>query len=152
MTRDDRIGKPVLTLHRDAPQAPQPAADANADFRVLCVDDEIDIRTILEMSLALDPGCHAEIVADGETFLALARGENWDAFLLDGMMPVMDGYEVCRRLKADPATAGTPVVFLTARAQREEMNQAITAGATACLTKPFDPLTLTAELRRAVGR
>ena len=66
------------------------------------------------------------------------------------MMPGMDGYELCRRLKADPVTAGVPVVFLTARSQRDEVARALGIGATACLTKPFDPLTLARELRSAL--
>jgi putative two-component system response regulator len=67
------------------------------------------------------------------------------------MMPGLDGYETCRRLKADPDTAGVPVVFLTAKTQREEVARALALGAAACLTKPFDPLTLAAELRAALG-
>lgn len=68
------------------------------------------------------------------------------------MMPEMDGYETCRRLKADPATARIPVVFLTARAQRGEQAGALEVGAVACLVKPFDPLTIGRELLAALGR
>lgn len=121
-------------------------------MRVLCVDDEEDIRTILGLALSLDPDFEVEIVATGPDLLARARNGAWDAFVLDGMMPEMDGYEVCRRLKADAATAPVPVVFLTAKTQREEMARALALGATACLTKPFDPLTLATELRTALGR
>lgn len=121
-------------------------------MRVLCVDDEEDIRTILGLALSLDPALEVDIVPSGAELLARARGAAWDAFLLDGMMPEMDGYELCRRLKADPATAAVPVVFLTAKTQRDEMARALSLGATACLTKPFDPLTLAGELRTALGR
>jgi DNA-binding response OmpR family regulator len=121
-------------------------------MRVLCVDDEEDIRTILELALSLDPEFEVDIVASGTELLSRARVGRWDAFLLDGMMPGMDGYEVCRRLKADAETSGTPVVFLTAKTQREEVARALALGAIACLTKPFDPLTLAGELRTAVGR
>lgn len=121
-------------------------------MRVLCVDDEEDIRTILGLALGLDPDVDAEIVESGPELLARAATGCYDAFMLDGMMPEMDGYEVCRRLKGDPATAATPVVFLTAKAQRDEMARALALGAAACLTKPFDPLTLAAELRAALGR
>ena len=121
-------------------------------MRVLCVDDEADIRTILGLALSLDPALDAEIVGSGKEMLARAADGTWDAFVLDGMMPGLDGYEVCERLKADPATTSVPVVFLTAKTQREEQHRAIAAGAVACLTKPFDPLTLAAELRAALGR
>ena len=121
-------------------------------MRLLCVDDEDDIRTILGLALSLDPSIDAEIVSSAEELLAKARAGAYDAFVLDGMMPGLDGYETCRRLKADAATAGVPVVFLTAKTQRDEVARAIAIGATACLNKPFDPLTLAGELRAALGR
>jgi CheY-like chemotaxis protein len=121
-------------------------------MRLLCADDEEDIRTILELALSLDPELQVELVDSGEAALARARTGHFDAILLDGMMPGLDGYETCRRLKADPATAHVPVVFLTAKTQRREVEQALTLGAVACLVKPFDPMTLAAELRGALGR
>ncbi len=121
-------------------------------MRLLCVDDEDDIRVILELALGLDPDLEVEIVRSGAELLARARAGGYDLFVLDGMMPGMDGYETCRRLKADPATADVPVVFLTAKTQRDELSRALALGAVACLTKPFDPMTLAAELREALRR
>src|SRR5687767_9360405 len=121
-------------------------------MRLLCVDDEDDIRVILELALELDPAFEVETVSSGVELLARAARGGYDLFVLDGMMPVMDGYETCRRLKADPATADVPVVFLTAKTQRDEIVRALDLGAVACLTKPFDPLTLAAELRDALAR
>jgi CheY-like chemotaxis protein len=121
-------------------------------MRLLCADDEEDIRTILQLALSLDPELEIELVDSGEAALARARSSRFDAIILDGMMPGLDGYETCRRLKADPATTNVPVVFLTARTQRAEIEQALTIGAVACLMKPFDPMTLAAELRAALGR
>lgn len=120
-------------------------------MRVLCADDEEDIRTILGLALSLDPGIEAQIVDCGEAVLARAH-EGWDAFLLDGMMPRIDGYETCRRLKADPRIAAIPVIFLTAKTSRDEVAQALALGATGSLAKPFDPMTLASELRRLLGR
>ena len=119
-------------------------------MRLLCVDDEVDIRVILELALGLDPEFRTDIVSSGAELLERAARERYDLFVLDGMMPVMDGYETCRRLKADPVTAGVPVVFLTAKTQRDEVARALALGAVACLTKPFDPLTLAGELRSAL--
>ena len=119
-------------------------------MRLLCVDDESDIRTILELALSLDASFHVEIVADGAALLERAASGAYDAFLLDGMMPGLDGYETCRRLKSDPATAGVPVVFLTAKSRPDDVARAHALGAAACLAKPFDPLTLAAELRAAL--
>ncbi len=121
-------------------------------MRLLCADDEPDIRAILELALSLEPSIDAELFSSGADLLARARTGDADAILLDAMMPEMDGYETCRRLKADPATAAIPVVFLTARAQRGEQNDAVALGAVACLTKPFDPLTIAAELLTVLGR
>ncbi len=120
-------------------------------LRLLCADDEEDIRTILELSLSLDPSLAAEFVDSGAALLARAGRERYDAFLLDGMMPGLDGYETCRRLKADPRTAATPVVFLTAKTQRDERERAMAVGAAACLTKPFDPMTIAADVVAALA-
>jgi CheY-like chemotaxis protein len=121
-------------------------------MRILCADDEEDIRTILELALSLDPDIEATIVDSGTELLMRARDGGWDAFLLDGMMPALDGYETCRQLKADPLTAQIPVVFLSAKTQRDELDRAHRLGAAATLPKPFDPLTLAADLRAALGQ
>jgi CheY-like chemotaxis protein len=120
-------------------------------IRVLCADDEHDIRTILRLALSLDPDLEVHFVTSGADALAQARSGRFDAIMLDGMMPDLDGYETCRRLKQDPATANIPVIFLTAKTQREEMKRALALGAVACLTKPFDPMTIARELRQALG-
>lgn len=120
-------------------------------MRVLCADDEDDIRTILGIALSLDPDLEPTIVASGHAALARAH-EGWDAILLDGMMPGIDGYETCRRLKADPATAGIPVIFLTAKTSSDEVAEALAVGASGALAKPFDPMTLASELRRLLDR
>lgn len=121
-------------------------------MRLLCADDEPDLRTILELALSLEPGFEVELFPSGIELLARARESGADAILLDAMMPGMDGYETCRQLKADPRTAAIPVVFLTAKAQRGERDSAIALGAVACLTKPFDPLTLASELLAVLPR
>jgi CheY-like chemotaxis protein len=120
-------------------------------MRLLCADDEEDIRTILHLALGLDPEFEIELVDSGAEAVARATTGRYDAIILDGMMPGMDGYETCQRLKANRATAGIPVVFLTARTQRGEVDRAIALGAVACLTKPFDPMTLARDVRAALG-
>ena len=119
-------------------------------MRLLCADDEPDIRAILRLALSLDPEMEVEIVGSGHEAIARAAAGEFDAILLDGMMPGLDGYETCRVLKADPATAHVPVLFLTAKTQRDEARRALSVGAVACLTKPFDPMTIGQELRAAL--
>jgi CheY-like chemotaxis protein len=121
-------------------------------IRLLCADDEDDIRTILRLALSLDGELDVHFVSSGAEALAAVQAQSFDAIVLDGMMPDLDGYETCRRLKADPETAIIPVVFLTAKSQRDETQRALSVGAIACLTKPFDPMTIAGELRRALGR
>lgn len=137
------MGNRTLTLVRDMPNEKRP-------LRVLCVDDEEDIRVILELALSLDSMMSAEVVADGEAMLKKAATGEFDVFVLDAMMPGTDGYEVCRRLKADPATREIPTVFLTAKTQRDDVDHALSIGAAGCLKKPFDPMTLSQELRIAM--
>jgi CheY-like chemotaxis protein len=120
-------------------------------MRLLCADDEPDIRTILELALGLDPRIEVEVLPSGVALLERVKVARPDAILLDAMMPELDGYETCRRLKADPATKDIPVVFLTARAQRGEQDTAMDVGAIACLTKPFDPITIAGELMTTLG-
>jgi CheY-like chemotaxis protein len=121
-------------------------------IRLLCADDEEDIRTILRLALSLDAELEVRFVTSGAEALAHAKAAPFDAILLDGMMPGLDGYETCRRLKEDPTTAQIPIVFLTAKTQREETQRALALGAVACLTKPFDPMTIAGQLRKALGR
>jgi len=121
-------------------------------MRLLCADDEPDIRTILELALSLEPGIEAEVLPSGLALLERVKSFAPDAILLDAMMPELDGYDTCRQLKANPETAAIPVIFLTARAQRGEQDSALEVGAIACLTKPFDPLTLAGELLVVLGR
>ena len=120
-------------------------------MRILCADDEADIRTILGLALSLAPDIEPTLVESGEAALARA-GEGWDAIVLDGMMPGLDGFDTCRQLKADPATAAIPVVFLTAKSTRDDVQRAVALGAAGCLTKPFDPMTLAADLLALLRR
>jgi CheY-like chemotaxis protein len=120
-------------------------------MRLLCADDDPDIRAILRLALGLDTALEVEIVDSGHAVLARAPDGAFDAILLDAMMPGLDGYETCRRLKDDPRTASVPVVFLTAQSRATDSRRALDAGAAACLTKPFDPLTVAADLRAALN-
>jgi two-component system, OmpR family, response regulator len=113
--------------------------------RVLYVDDEPDIREIAELSLSLDPGFDVRTAASGEEALALVAAWQPDVILLDVMMPVMDGPAVLAELREREVR--TPVVFVTARAQRSEMQSFATLDAKGVLAKPFDPVTLAAQVR-----
>src|ERR1700722_13797581 len=89
-------------------------------FRVLHVDDDPDIREVVEGSLALDPDLVTRSCASGGEALAVAAGWLPDLILLDVMMPEMDGPATLARFRGNPRTADIPIVFMTARAQSRE--------------------------------
>jgi len=109
--------------------------------KLLLAEDEPDVQLIARLSLK-KAGFTVVTVGNGVEVLERVAQEQPDAILLDWMMPDMDGYETCRRLKADPATASIPVIFLTARVQEAEVARAMALGAVGCIGKPFDALAL----------
>ena len=114
--------------------------------RVLLVDDIEANRKVLEAQLAQDY-YQVVSVASGAAALEAAALEPPDIILLDVMMPGMDGFEVCRRLKADPATRHVPVVFVSALDDRVDRLKGLELGADDFLTKPVDTAQLTARMR-----
>lgn len=110
--------------------------------RVLIAEDDGDIQKVIRMSLKMRGVKEVVVTDNGEECLAQVAVAKPDVILLDVMMPKLDGYETCRKLKADPATSGIPVIFLTAKAQHFEVRDGMEAGALGYLIKPFDPMTL----------
>ena len=116
-------------------------------LRVMHVDDEPDIRDVVEMSLRLDPGLELRSCSSGPD--ALNQVEDWapDLILLDVIMPVMDGPTTLARLRKTPQASEIPVVFMTARAQTHELERFRSLGVAGVIAKPFDPMTLAASVR-----
>jgi CheY-like chemotaxis protein len=123
-----------------------------AKLRVLYVDDEADIREIAAMSLELDDSFEVRTCASGSEALQAAPDWKPDLILLDVMMPGIDGPETLAGLKADPRTAGVPVVFITARTQSYEIERFLSLGAIGVIAKPFDPMTLAEQARQCLRR
>ncbi|HEY3929824.1 MAG TPA: response regulator [Candidatus Koribacter sp.] len=119
--------------------------------RILIVDDEDDIREVAALSLETVAGYQVLSARSGRDALGIAAAEHPDAILLDVMMPDMDGPTTLQKLQAQASTADIPVVFLTAKVQPSERARFASLGAAAVLPKPFDPLTLAAELAAALG-
>ena len=112
---------------------------------VLVVDDTPDNLSL--MGGLLRDHYHVKVANQGEKALKIAQGEQPpDLILLDIMMPGMDGYEVCRRLKANLHTRDIPVIFLTARADMEDERQGLALGAVDYITKPISPPILLARV------
>ena len=113
------------------------------------VDDEPGNRELLERFLTRD-GCRVETVSNGEAALSFVASRHPDLVLLDVMMPGIDGFEVCGRIKAEPSTRLTPVVLVTGLDAREHKINGIHAGADDFLSKPIDSAELSARVASLV--
>ncbi|MCL5075601.1 MAG: response regulator [Chloroflexi bacterium] len=118
--------------------------------KVLIADDEQPLRLLLRATLSSDAYQILE-AEDGKETLALAQKEQPDILLLDVLMPGLDGFEVCERLKKDPATAGITVVMLTAKGQETDKERGKRVGADYYLTKPFSPIQLLQLMNDILG-
>lgn len=114
---------------------------------VFYVDDDEDIRSIVEFALGDEPDIELILCESGAEALEQAKKVQPDLILLDVMMPVMDGPTVLNRLRELPSQAKTPVVFITAKAQPNEIRQFKAMGAEAVIVKPFDPMTLPGQVK-----
>ena len=117
----------------------------NQDVLVLIVDDDVVVRETLRAAVALE-GYRFALAADGREALNKLAEVQPDVVLLDVMMPGMDGFEVTRRIKNNPATILIPVILVTALDSRQERMQGIAAGADDFLNKPIDRLQLLTRL------
>lgn len=115
--------------------------------RVMCVEDDPDIRLILEFSLATVGGYQVRLCPDGHAALAQVADFRPDLVLLDVMMPGLTGPETLEALRTRPEMQGVPVVFMTAKAMPDELEALLTHGATGVIVKPFDPMTLPTDIR-----
>jgi two-component system phosphate regulon response regulator PhoB len=119
--------------------------------RVLIVEDEQDIRDLLVFHLERE-GYQVTQCRSGAEALRVARAGPPDLVLLDLMLPEMDGLEVCRRLRQDPATQGLPIVMLTARRDEVDRVLGLELGADDYVVKPFSPRELVARIRAVLRR
>jgi two-component system phosphate regulon response regulator PhoB len=119
--------------------------------RILVVEDEKDLNDLIKLNLERN-GYQAFTASDGNTALEIAAREIPDLILLDLMMPGIDGTEVARRLKADPATANIPIVMLTAKSEETDVVVGLTIGADDYVTKPFSMKILLARLSTVLRR
>jgi CheY-like chemotaxis protein len=114
-------------------------------IRVAVIDDDREMIKLVE--LILEPrGVEILPAYGGLMGYALVKREKPDVVLLDIMMPDIDGYEVCRKIKLDPITRDIPVIFVSARSGQQHIEQGLSLGAQGYMTKPFNP----AELARKV--
>lgn len=123
--------------------------------QLLLIEDEATVRELTATALALE-GFKVHTAADGSAGVEMARCHRPDLILCDVMMPGMDGYQVLAALRADPALADIPFIFLTARGEKKDLRQGMVSGADDYLSKPvaIDDLlqAIRARLARHTGR
>ena len=120
--------------------------------RILLVEDDADIALSLRRKLERDGGFAVDAVGDGAAGLASAAASPPDLVILDVNLPGIDGFEVCRRLRKEAATAATPVIMLTARIGEDDRVQGLDLGADDYITKPFSPKEALARVRAVLRR
>ncbi len=118
---------------------------------VLLIDDEKDLLDLVSYNLGRH-GLEVTTAAAGDVGLDIARRDKPDAIILDLMLPGMDGLEVARQLKADPATANIPIIMLTAKGEETDVVVGLTLGADDYITKPFSVKILLARLNAVLRR
>ncbi|MCX6082784.1 MAG: response regulator [Chloroflexi bacterium] len=114
-------------------------------YTILVIDDEVITRTTLA-ALLKKPNFHVEMAEDGIQGIEMARQLNPDVILLDVMMPRMNGYDVCKRIRLDPQIGEVPIIMITVLDDREAKLNGLMAGADDFLAKPFDSLELEIRL------
>jgi CheY-like chemotaxis protein len=120
---------------------------STAELRsVLYVDDEPDIRQIVQISLELSRTMTVHTAESGEQALVVARAVLPDLVLLDVMMPKLDGPGTLHRMRQDPVLAAVPVIFMTAKAMPGEIAHLYSLGAAGVIAKPFDPMLLAGQV------
>ncbi len=115
--------------------------------KVLVIDDQLEIRELVDVTLR---GTEFDVLkaSGGKEGIQIAREQKPDLILLDIMMPVYDGYMTCKVLKRNPATKDIPVIFLTAKKTKEDIKEALKAGGSDYIVKPFSPSEFLTRLRR----
>ena len=119
--------------------------------RILYVEDDSDIRMVAQMALQTVGGFTVIACASGPDALRAAPHARADLLLLDVMMPGMDGPDTLKALRDIPATARTPAIFMTAKVQAAEVAAYKALGALEVIRKPFDPMELSAQIRRILA-
>jgi DNA-binding response OmpR family regulator len=115
--------------------------------KILIVDDEQNLVELLKFRLEAN-GYIVEAAFDGEEGLKAIREKRPDLVILDVMMPKMHGYDVCRASKKNARTRSIPIILLTARAQKKDVDEAAACGADAWIAKPFEPKELLSQIEK----
>jgi DNA-binding response OmpR family regulator len=119
--------------------------------RALVVEDDPDIAALIDRYLQ-KAGYSTDVTRSGRDVVAMVRRRPPDVLVLDLMLPDVDGFEICRALRSDPATAAVPIIMVTAKAEESDRIGGLELGADDYLTKPFSPNELVARVRALLRR
>jgi two-component system phosphate regulon response regulator PhoB len=119
--------------------------------KILVVEDDEDILELIEYNLSQE-GYRVVSITSGEEALVAERREQPDMVVLDLMLPGMDGLEVCRRLRSDPAARKVPIIMVTAKGEESDIVAGLELGADDYVVKPFSPKVLVARIRTVLRR
>ena len=119
-------------------------------MKILLAEDDQSIQAIAVLALTRVGGHFVTTVKDGLETLASVEKEKPDLILLDVIMPNLDGFQTCIKLKATEKTKDIPVIFLTAKAQMHEVQHGMNLGAIGYILKPFDPMTLSKQIEEVL--
>lgn len=122
-----------------------------SDKRILVIDDEINLCTVIQACLENLGGWETRVAFSGKEGLAIAQTQRFDAILLDVMMPDLDGITLLGELQNNTATQAIPVILFTAKVQSSDLAQFAKLGVAGVIAKPFDPLTLADRVASSLG-
>ncbi len=117
---------------------------------ILVVEDESDIRELISFTLTFS-GFEVISATNGEEALELAAEDSFDLILLDVRMPSLSGYDTCRKMRKMKRSKDTPIVFLSAKGQEQDMQAGLAAGADQYILKPFAPAELVLEIKEILA-
>mgnify|MGYP001028589784 CR=1 FL=1 len=121
-------------------------------IKLLHVEDDADIREIAEIALSLSGEFEVVQCESGEAALAQVENYTPDVVLLDMMMPGMTGRQTLEKMREKPELADVPAIFMTARAQHTEIEELLQIGAADVISKPFDPMALSDQIKQAMEK
>lgn len=121
-------------------------------MRILLIDDEEDVREVTKLSLGVVGGMDVDEASGGREGIEKALAVRPDAILLDRTMPGMDGVATFHALREHEELRAIPIIFLTASAMPRDVDELRAMGAAGVITKPFQPMTLAAEVQRILER
>ncbi|MCB0393066.1 MAG: response regulator [Bdellovibrionales bacterium] len=120
-------------------------------MNILLAEDDSNISLIAKVALERMGGHKVTVAENGVLALELANTQSFDLILLDSMMPEKDGLATCIELKKNPKTQGTPIIFLSARSNENDIQQGLSAGAIGYISKPFEPTQICAVIKELLA-